>query len=181
MLAKRGYVRCSSGLCGPRSWMLALMVFGFLVSLGHAQEHQRTLSVTIDGSGTVSGEGNSVLCPDKCSVDFEVGDQIVLIATPDVGFRFAEWGGACSGTTDDLYGGHDTGPVGDCHFQRSSTRLTAGAERTGSMGNASYLNGPIIVISTPDGIYCPPDCSEEYDRETEVTLTAAHLDPEVRF
>jgi hypothetical protein len=180
MLAKRGYVRSSSGLCGPRSWILALVVFGFLVSLGHAQNTIGTLSVTIDGRGTVSGEGDSVLCLNTCSVDFKVGDQIVLIATPDVQFRFKEWGGACSGTT------------AICTVvmtQEQSVTATFSQAPPNSrpllsvrlVGNASYLNGPIIVISTPDGIYCPPDCSEEYDPEVEVILTAAHLDPEVDF
>jgi hypothetical protein len=180
MLAKRGYVRSYSGLCGLCSWMLALLVFGFLVSLGHAQDTTGTLSVTIGGSGTVSGEGDSVLCPGKCSVDFEVGDQIVLITTPDVGFRFEEWGGACSGTTAicTVAMTQDQSVTATFSIAPPDSRRLLSVRL---VGNASYLNGPIIVISTPDGIYCPPDCSHEYDQDTQVTLTAAHLDPEVEF
>ena len=83
MLATGGYVRCFTWLGRLRSWMLAILVLGFLVSLGHPQDTERTLSVTISPteSGTVIGPG--IDCPATCSANFAEGNQVTLTATPN--------------------------------------------------------------------------------------------------
>jgi phospholipase C len=58
-----------------------------------------TLSVTLagGGSGTVMSNPPAINCPTTCSATFQPGSQVALIATPDTGFAFAGWSGACTG------------------------------------------------------------------------------------
>src|SRR5438094_2051788 len=59
-----------------------------------------TLSVTLagGGSGTVVSNPSAINCPPTCSATFQPGSQVALTATPDTGFTFTGWIGACTGT-----------------------------------------------------------------------------------
>ncbi|MFL5823202.1 MAG: beta strand repeat-containing protein, partial [Solirubrobacteraceae bacterium] len=54
------------------------------------------LVVTVKGKGHVSGNGIS--CPGTCAKSYPNGTAVALTARPATGFRFAHWGGACTGT-----------------------------------------------------------------------------------
>ena len=59
----------------------------------------QTLAVTIEGGGGVSSTPSGLTCQGTaCTGDFPFGAQVMLAATPDVGNRPGEWGGACTGT-----------------------------------------------------------------------------------
>jgi hypothetical protein len=58
------------------------------------------LSVSVTGSGTVTGGG--ITCGvggTTCSAGHPAGTNVTLTATPSSGQSFREWGGACSGTS----------------------------------------------------------------------------------
>jgi hypothetical protein len=59
-----------------------------------------TLSVTKAGSGTgtVSSAPAGISCGGTCSAPFAQGTTVALSSTPDSGFSFSGWSGACSGT-----------------------------------------------------------------------------------
>lgn len=59
-----------------------------------------TLSVTRagTGTGTVSSAPAGISCGATCSAQFAQGTSVTLSATPDSGFTFSGWSGACSGT-----------------------------------------------------------------------------------
>ena len=61
---------------------------------------QHTLSVSITGAGTVSGnQSPAISCPGACSQAYPNNTQVTLTATPTAGSTFAGWsGGGCSGT-----------------------------------------------------------------------------------
>lgn len=60
---------------------------------------QVALSVRVDGAGgTVTSDPAGVSCPGTCSASWLQGTGVTLTATAVAGFRFAGWGGACSGT-----------------------------------------------------------------------------------
>jgi M6 family metalloprotease-like protein len=57
-----------------------------------------TLSVSKNGSGTVSSSPAGISCGASCGADFSSGASVTLSAAPDAGWTFSGWGGACSGT-----------------------------------------------------------------------------------
>jgi len=59
-----------------------------------------TLNVTEAGGGTgiVASNPPGINCPTTCSATFQPASQVTLTATPDTGFTFAGWTGACTGS-----------------------------------------------------------------------------------
>lgn len=61
-----------------------------------------TLSVTVNGNGTVTGDVGGIDCTtaggDTCTASVDDGTTVTLTATPDVDETFVGWGGACSGS-----------------------------------------------------------------------------------
>jgi hypothetical protein len=55
-----------------------------------------TLTVTVSGSGSITGTGIS--CPGTCSHNYAPGTSVTLSAAPAAGFELSAWGGACTGT-----------------------------------------------------------------------------------
>src|SRR5919108_1446665 len=53
---------------------------------------QRTLTVSVSGSGAVSGPG--IACPGDCTQAFAHGTTVSLSATPGSGATFTGWSGA---------------------------------------------------------------------------------------
>jgi len=59
----------------------------------------RTLTVTVDGQGSVSTEPGGIDCPPTCAASFAPGSSVTLAASPAVGWIFDGWSGnVCSGT-----------------------------------------------------------------------------------
>jgi NDP-sugar pyrophosphorylase family protein len=54
----------------------------------------RTLTITVSGSGKVNTP-NAVECDKVCTDSYANGTSIVLTATPELGAKFASWGGDC--------------------------------------------------------------------------------------
>ena len=61
---------------------------------------QRTLTVSITGSGTVTSSPAGINCvgPATCASTFTHGTTVTLSQTPATGWGFTGWGGACTGT-----------------------------------------------------------------------------------
>jgi hypothetical protein len=57
-----------------------------------------TLTVLVNGAGTVVGSPAGINCGTDCSEDYEIGTAVTLVAHPAPGFLFAGWDGACTGT-----------------------------------------------------------------------------------
>jgi hypothetical protein len=57
-----------------------------------------TLTVGKTGSGIVLSNPAGISCGNDCAETYTSGAVLTLTATPDSGFTFSGWGGACSGT-----------------------------------------------------------------------------------
>jgi Divergent InlB B-repeat domain/FG-GAP repeat len=57
-----------------------------------------TLTVSDNGAGTISSSRSNVDCQTECSSSYLGGTRVALTATPQSGYVFAGWSGACSGT-----------------------------------------------------------------------------------
>ena len=117
-----------------------------------------TLDVTVTGGGTVTSTPGGISCPPDCTEEYADGTSVQLASTPNAGFQFTGWSGACTGT-------------GACTLamtQDRSVTATFVALRTLTV----TVVGGGSVASTPGGISCPADCTEEYLDGTDVQLTA---------
>lgn len=118
----------------------------------------RTLTLSKDGTGS------GTLVPDVGVHDYYDGTWAELSATADSGSTFTGWTGACvsAGTTSPISVLMD----GDKACAATFTLMTAPQTLT------VVKTGSGTVTSAPAGIDCGNDCSEVYELDTQVTLTA---------
>ena len=121
-----------------------------------------TLQVSVTGSGNISSSPSGIDCGSDCAEIYQSGTVVSLTATPDSGFEFIGWTGACTGTgawqvtvTDNLSAAAEFREIGVESFT-----LTVSAPQNGT------------ITSSPLGIDCGSDCSQSYEANTSVTLTA---------
>ncbi len=123
----------------------------------------KTLTVSVTGSGSVSSSPAGIDCPSDCSQAYSQGTSVTLTAHPAAGQRLKRWSGACSGT-------------GSCTVSMSANKsVSAVFEVIPTPVNKTLtvsVSGSGSVSSSPAGIDCPWDCSQSYDQGTSVTLTA---------
>jgi len=125
------------------------------------------LTVMVQGDGKVTSTTAGIDCGTDCTEDYASGTQVTLTATAVANSIFKEWSGACSGTS-------------------ATTSVTMEAAKTctatfepDKQSSPSYPltitlqgEGEGKVASTPTGIECGTDCTEDYASGTQVTLTA---------
>jgi phospholipase C len=80
---------------------LSIAVLSSCQGLVGAPPGQFELVVTTagGGSGTVTSSPGGISCPGTCTATFQNSAQVSLTATPDSGFTFSGWDGACNGTS----------------------------------------------------------------------------------
>ena len=124
---------------------------------------KHTLTVSRDGAGTGKVESTpaGIDCGGDCSEVYDYGSQVTLTAAPAAGSTFGGWsGGGCSGTGNCVTTITDiTNVTASFALEKHTLTVTA--------------NGPGKVTSSPSGIDCGDDCTEDIDHGTVVTLTAA--------
>jgi len=134
-----------------------------------AETKRFTLDVLKVGTGTVISNPGGIDCGADCEEAYDEGTQVTLAATAGDGFVFTSWSGACSdsGTVT-----MDANKSCTANFEAEIERfsLTVLIEGPGSPGTVG------TVTSSPRGINCGDDCGEEYNEDTEVTLTAKAAD-----
>ena len=117
-----------------------------------------TLSLTKSGNGTISSSPSGINCGSGCSSSFNAGTVVSLKATPDGGYTFSGWSGACSGT-------------GNCSVTMASNQ-NVGATFTAIPLLSVTKVGNGTITSTPSGINCGPNCSFAYAQGSSVSLAA---------
>lgn len=126
-----------------------------------------TLTVAGSGAGHVTDDLGALNCLVTCSASYSAGTLVTLTAAASEGSVFAGWSGACAGT-------------GVCQVTMSQARsVTATFNKQYQLRVAKQGMGAGLITSSPSGISCSipdmeaeTDCSEYYDPETLVQLTA---------
>jgi Bacterial Ig domain/Divergent InlB B-repeat domain/RTX calcium-binding nonapeptide repeat (4 copies) len=109
-----GTVNCVSGVCtytpaadynGPDSFTYTITdargasdVGTVNVTVAPVDEPRQTLTVTRVGNARITSSPAGIDCGDICSAEFELGTIVTLTATPDPGWTFSGWAGACGGS-----------------------------------------------------------------------------------
>ena len=122
---------------------------------------QRTLTAQVNGSGTMQGGSGGIDCPSDCTHDYDHGTQVTLSATPQTGWAFSSWGGACTGTN----------VASNCTLTMDQARNTIANFTITQRALNVDVTGSGEITSAPTGIDCPGDCTQNYDYNTQVTLT----------
>jgi len=120
-----------------------------------------TLTVSKNGTGTVTSSPAGINCGSTCSSSYVSGTSVTLTATAGTNYSFTGWSGACTGT-------------GSCVVTMNAAESVMATFTVDSfaltMTNAGTGNG--TVTSSPSGINCGSTCSANYNNGTSVTLTA---------
>lgn len=130
-----------------------------------------TVSVSKTGSGTVTSSPGGINCGSICAASFPSTDNddyqpIDLTATPNPGWEFGGWGGACSGT-----GGCTIDPLLQNEGQSVSATFTLIPQPNYPVSVGKSGSG--TVTSSPAGIDCGSSCSASFDTGSGVTLSAS--------
>ena len=126
---------------------------------------QFSLSIGVNGQGSVQSSPAGVDCGVVCASAFDEGTPVSLTVVAGSGFRFDGWGGACSGP-------------GPCTVTlQSDTQVWATFVVIPPRQHAITViltgTGAGTISSQPTGIDCGKTCSATFDEGTGVTLTAA--------
>jgi len=122
-----------------------------------------TLTITVNGSGTVTSAPLGIDCGSDCTEDYVMGTSITLTAMPEVGATFVTWGGDCSSA------GNSTTAMVTMNSAQTCTADFTIVQRTLTIIPSGTGTG--TVTTTPAGIDCGSDCTEDYDDATVVTLS----------
>jgi hypothetical protein len=129
----------------------------------------RALTVSLNGSGSVTSTPAGIDCGSRCSAEFDAGTTVTLTASAAAGSEFSTWGGACLNSSGPCVVTLDTDKSVSALFAPvvpppvTPSQLLS-VSKTGS-GSGS-------VTSTPAGIDCGSICSASFERGASVTLSA---------
>jgi len=119
-----------------------------------------SVSLTGNGIGAVTSSPSGIDCGLDCSESYDYNTEVILTATPETGSNFSGF----SGDADCEDGSVNmTAPV-NCNatFELDIHSLTVVLDG----------NGAGVVTSAPAGIDCGSACTEDYDYDSAVMLTA---------
>jgi hypothetical protein len=108
-----GTVNCVAGVCtytpapdynGPDAFTYTISdgrgasaVATVTITVNPVAEPRQTLTVTRIGNARITSSPAGIDCGEVCSAEFDVGTVVTLTATPDPGWTFSGWAGACDG------------------------------------------------------------------------------------
>jgi uncharacterized repeat protein (TIGR02543 family) len=119
-----------------------------------------TLTVNPPTNGTITSNPVGINCGTDCTEEYEAGTSVALTATPDTaaGYRFDGWTGDCDVDGNVTMDADRT--CGATFIQIPTYTLT--------INNQTRDQG--TITSNPPGIDCGMDCTEDYEKGTQVRL-----------
>ncbi len=140
---------------GIRNWIL-----------GTPSQFQLDVTTAGSGAGTVISSPAGINCGADCTQNYNDGTPVTLTADPATGSTFTGWSGDCSGT-------------GNCQLTMNQQHSVTATFTDPTPPPPTHIlnvfksgNGTGTVTSSPAGINCGADCTQNYNEGTPVTLTA---------
>ncbi len=119
-----------------------------------------SLTVSVDGSGSVTSTDGYINCPGTCSHNYLSNTVVRLNANPALGWSLSAWGGACSGSASSCNVNMTQNESVSATFIQNYYTLTVSVAGSGT------------VTSTDGFINCPGTCTHTYLSLTQVILNA---------
>jgi parallel beta-helix repeat protein len=123
-----------------------------------------TLQKDGTGSGSVSSEPTGIDCGSDCTQSYQSGTALKLTATPDNGSTFAGWSGANCSESFTITADMNCTATFNKVSPPPTVNYTLTLQKDGT-GSGS-------VSSEPTGIDCGSDCTQRYQSDTALKLTA---------
>jgi len=162
------------GACSPAtgdSCVVTIDLINEVTATFTLNQYSLGVNMAGNGSGLVTSDPVGINCQSgggQCTAAFDYGTVVTLTAVVNTGSIFTGWSGACTGT-DDCVVTMDMMQLVTATFTLEQFELSV--TRSGS--------GVGSVISDPPGIDCGSDCTESYDYNSVITLTAIAADGSV--
>lgn len=119
-----------------------------------------TLTASVEGKGSVRSSVPGISCGADCTEQVPSGQRVTLTATPRPGYRFAGWGGSCSGTAT------------TCIVTMYKVKSVVARFVPDTLPLRGVVTGSGQIASKPAGLQCPDSCTAAPARGALVTLTA---------
>ena len=113
------------------------------------------------GTGTITSNPAGIDCGSDCTEVYAPSTTVILTAVADASSTFSGWSGACTG-------------LATCTVTMDQARAVTAtfAINSHALDVARDGTGTGTVASSPAGIDCGADCTEQYPYGTTITLTA---------
>ena len=151
-----------AGACFGSTPSCKLEMDGDKTATARFKPAQRSLTVKVEGGGTVTGAGDG--CSDTCTTSHDHDSVVTLTATPAANRAFDRWADACSGTTPTCSVTLDADKTATANFKAAQRRLTVTSPTNGHVSEGSNVNCGDGTGETA--------CSHDYDHAAAITLTA---------
>ena len=131
------------------------------------------LSVSVSEGGAVLSSPGGIDCGSDCSEQFRAGTAVTLNSVPASGWKFSGWSGSCTGTASCVVFLDVSRSVRATFVPAPSPPPPPPPPPAQTFSLTATVTGAGRVTSSPGGIDCGSDCTEDYVSGTNVSLTAA--------
>jgi Divergent InlB B-repeat domain len=117
------------------------------------------------GGGTVRSSPSGIVCGPTCAAEYNEGQTVTLVASPDAHSVFTGW---------NVTGSEECLGTGTCTVVLANTvEVHANFEEPAQQPTLTVtITGEGSLTSAPEGISCPGSCAEHFNQGRLVTLTA---------
>ena len=154
-----------SGACSGNGTCSVTLNANATVTANFALEYSLVVALGGNGSGFVTSSPSGISCGTDCSEAYDPNTMVTLTGLAVAGSNFEGWSG--SGASNCTSNAPCVVTLDAAKMVTATFSLDKHALSVLSAGNGSG-----VVSSTPIGINCGSDCSEAYDFNSMVTLTA---------
>jgi hypothetical protein len=129
-----------------------------------------TVELSPPAGGAVVGTAAGIICANTyaCTFDEPLYSTITLTAVPNIGYGFAGWGIACSGSSPTCMASVNYPTAVTASFSNGQTTQQTYPVTVTVVGSG-------MVTSSPPGINCPGTCTAQFLPNLMITLTATSI------
>ncbi len=131
---------------------------------GGAQTYPLSVAKAGNGTGTVTSSPGGINCGSDCAENYANGSNVTLTATPNSGYVFSSWSGACSGSSSSC--------VVNMNAAKSVTATFTSTPQV-TLSIAKVGTGAGTVYRTNGAINCGTTCSESVAPGAIATINAS--------